>query len=193
MIAVLLVFALLFWGSRGKARARAQRISCVGNLRLVGMAFRLYATDHGDHFPMALAGQRSGGANWAAEACRYFGALSNGLGLPRPLICPADKRKPATNFASLTIQNVSYFLGLDGDESRPQMMLAGDRNLTTNGVPVGPGVVEISGQSALGWTKEMHDGVGNVLLSDGSVQQVTGPRLSEMRTNWPEVYRLAVP
>jgi len=83
------------------------------------------------------------------DCCNNLRQMGVGFRLvtPKFLVCPADKRKPATNFPSLTIQNVSYFLGLDADESRPQMTLAGDRNLTTNGVPVGPGLVEIRAQS----------------------------------------------
>jgi hypothetical protein len=190
---VLLVLGLLFWGALVNARAKAQRVNCANNLRQVGVGFRLFATDHGDRFPMEFATNRVVATNWAAGLSRCFRALSNELGTPKLLICPADDRKPATDFGSLDLRNVSYFLGLNAREGRPQMFLAGDRNLTTNGVPVGPGLVEISDQSALGWTKAMHKGVGNVVLSDGSVQQVTGPRLRALQTNAPGVYRLAVP
>jgi hypothetical protein len=193
VIAVLLVLALVFWAGLERPVAKAERVSCANNLRQVGIGFRLFAADNGDRFPMGVASNRVMATDWAPGFLRCFQAASNELATPRLLVCPLDNRKPATNFPSLNIQNVSYFLGLDADEGTPQMLLAGDRNLTTNGVPIGPGLVEISGQSVFGWTKALHNGNGNVVLSDGSVQGVTGARLSEMRTNWSRVYRLAVP
>lgn len=193
VVVVLLILGLLLWGSFARARAKAQRAHCARHLRTIGWAFGDFATHHGDRFPMGFTANHIQATNWAEEASHCFRALSDLLVSPEFLVCPADNRKPATNFSSLTIQNVSYFLGLDADEGRPQMFLAGDRNLTTNGVPVGPGLLEITSQSALGWTKAMHKGIGNLVLSDGSVQQVTAPRLRDLLTNVPGSHRLAAP
>ena len=73
----------------------------------------------------------------------------------------------------------SYFLGLDAQEEQPQTVLSGDRNLTTNGVAVGPGRLVLTTNLALGYTAEMHNGNGNIMLGDGSVQGVSAGRLRE--------------
>ena len=72
---------------------------------------------------------------------------------------------------------MSYFLGLDAREDNPQTVLAGDQNLTTDGVPVGPGRLQLSINLILGWTKELHNQAGNLLLGDRSVQQMSSDRV----------------
>ncbi len=55
-----------------KAKSRAQSISCVNNLRQMGLAARIYATDNNGSFP------------------RDFLSMTNELVSPHVLICPAD-------------------------------------------------------------------------------------------------------
>ena len=59
----------------------------------------------------------------------------------------------------------------------PQVILGGDRNLATNGVAVGSGFFAMATNAEVGWTKEMHVEQGNVVMSDGSVQQMSSSRL----------------
>jgi hypothetical protein len=123
-----------------------------------------------------------------------FAAMSNELSTPLVLSCPADMRKPASNFSSLTASNISYFVGLNSAENYPQTLLAGDRNLTTNGIPVRPGLLAVTTNTVLGWSAEMHKHSGNLALGDGSVQPATDGTLKEfsrhqeLGTNW-----LAIP
>ena len=77
------------------------------------------------------------------------------------------------------------------DETTPQIFLGGDRNLATKGVAVGSGLFGLTTNGAeLSWTKEMHNEQGNVLMGDGSVQQMSSSRLrssvreQELGTNW---------
>ena len=121
---------------------------------------------------------------------QYFGGLSNELGTPRVLICPSDHRRFATNFASLRNTNVSYFLGFTARETEPRSLLSGDRNLATNGVPLSNCIVDVNSNSVLSWTAEMHNGNGNVMLGDGSVQQWTSTLL---RTGLVTTNRLIIP
>jgi hypothetical protein len=97
--------------------------------------------------------------------------MSNELNRPRILRCPSDNRTAAPSFDELANTNLSYFVGVDAQETRPQMLLAGDRNLT-NGLPRPMGVMGMEPDRPLGWTAEMHVEQGNVGLSDGSVQQM---------------------
>ncbi|MBC8094641.1 MAG: type II secretion system protein, partial [Akkermansiaceae bacterium] len=63
---------------------------------------------------------------------RHFQILSNELSAPKLLRCPADKdRNAATNFTTdLTLDRLSYFVGLDASTTNPELLLAGDRNIT---------------------------------------------------------------
>jgi prepilin-type processing-associated H-X9-DG protein len=117
------------------------------------------------------------------------------LSTPFILYCPMDKgRKPATNFIWLRDSKISYFVGLDATEMQPQSFLAGDRNLTTNGQPVKPGFVELTTNVAVGWAATIHTNQGNVVMGDGSVQQLSSARLpAALRCTLLATNRLAVP
>ncbi len=121
--------------------------------------------------------------------------MSNGLANnPRILACPKDRRPPAKDWASLRNQNISYFLNPNADESTPQAILAGDRNLTTNGVAVKPGLLTLTSNAVVGISSEMHNDAGNILFSDGGVQQLTSHALqSIVQAAGAFTNRLAVP
>lgn len=54
--------------------------------------------------------------------------------------------------------------------------------------------MELTTNTALGWTGEIHKFQGNVAMGDGSVQQFSAPRLNEALTrSGLSVNRLAVP
>lgn len=111
---------------------------------------------------------------------RHFAIVSNELSTPKILVCPSDpERTVAPNFASFGPSNLSYFLGLQTTEDNSHSILAGDRNLMTNGVPVGPGTLLLSTNLNFGFTKKIHARAGNILMGDGSVQQVTGRRFQQ--------------
>ena len=104
--------------------------------------------------------------------------MSNELATPKVLICPQDtKRLTAANFAvGFNDANISYFVGLDAEDKYPQMIISGDDNLTVNGVRVRPGILNLSTNASVGWTKERigkFHGPGNVGLVDGSVWTTT--------------------
>ena len=86
---------------------------------------------------------------------------------------------------------------MDGAESYPQMILTGDDNFAVNGVRVQPGILNLSTNSSVTWTKERHNGAGNIGIADGSVQQVTSEGLNfalanSAATNQPAI-RLVIP
>ena len=114
---------------------------------------------------------------------KNFQVMSNELSTPKVLICPTDTRDAATNFDFLRNSNISFFIGIDAGESNPQLILGGDRNIT-NGTLVKNGILEVTTNTPVGWTAEQHNHVGNLLLSDGSVQQLSqsGLRASMQNT-----------
>jgi prepilin-type processing-associated H-X9-DG protein len=179
----ILVIVLVLVPALGEARRRAWRINCVSHLMQIGLAFRLWAGDHQDKFPMevpvALGGTLEDvqtGLVW-----RHFQVMSNELATPYILRCPADQeRMVAPSFTTLSDQNVSYFIGIDATEKHPDAWLAGDRNLTINRLRVSPGLVVLTTNMVVGWQETIHTTGGNVLFADGSVQCPSSTRMPEL-------------
>jgi len=195
IVAVLAILAAMLLPALASAKRKAKRINCVNNLKQDGLAFRLWEGDNGDKYPMAVSMNKNGTMEYAEDgnAFRHFQVMSNELSTPKILVCPADDRIPAANFAKLKNQNVSYFVGLDAEETRPQMLLTGDRNVT-NGLSPVRSVLELRPEIPAGWTEDLHKGQGNVGLADGSVQQVFMPGLQPMlRNTGDSTNRVALP
>jgi hypothetical protein len=187
-----------------KAKAKAQRIKCTNNLKNVGLAFRIFATDNQDKFPMQITAAEGGSSDWTAKVAandkfiwKHFSALSNELSTPKIVVCPSDNREEATNFATNKVpatatytpfnknKNLSYFIALNGDETRPQAFLAGDRHITNSAAnPARPTInvgkiTELGTNNANGWSKDLHVEQGNICMGDGSVQQMSVSRLKQ--------------
>jgi prepilin-type processing-associated H-X9-DG protein len=98
---------------------------------------------------------------------------SNELSLAKILRCPADTNPSVITDSTGHKIDISYFLCLDASETYPQMILAGDDNLAVNGVPVKPGILEITNCDAVSFTSARHGHVGNIAFADGSVSEVS--------------------
>jgi prepilin-type N-terminal cleavage/methylation domain-containing protein/prepilin-type processing-associated H-X9-DG protein len=229
VIAIIAILAGMLLPALAKAKAKAQRIKCVNNLKNVGLGFRIFSTDNGDRYPMAVPNAEGGSADAAATAptlslltWMHFAALSNELSTPKIVVCPSDQRTESTTFASNVVasattknvipfnsnKNVSYFVGLDADETKPQCFLSGDRNIicptatparndTKTSIIANLGTNHVStpapGVGAY-YTNTMHNLQGNVAMGDGSVQQFSSSRLKEALRNTDDaVNRLAFP
>lgn len=196
VVFIFILLGLIDFGTIGINKERAKKTLCISHLKQVGIAFRTWEGDHEDQYPMNIPITNGGSMEWAAgnNMFRHFQVMSNELNNPKILFCPADEREWAHDFANLSNSNLSYFIGLDADESRPNMVLMGDRNLMTNGVAVGPGLAIITTNSGVGWTAKMHKLAGNVVFGDGSVLQLNNASLQTyINRTGTNVNRLAVP
>jgi hypothetical protein len=177
VIAAVLIFSLagLMWLGR-PAKKMSSRIGCVNKLKQVGLGMRIYANDNNDKFPWQASTTDSGSREFIGlgQTFRHFQAASDQIGSPKILFCEKDPgRTPAMDWGpSFGTNNLSYFVGLDAMQTNAQLILSGDRHLTFNGKSLS-GVVSLSTNSMVGWTRFIHGGFGNVALLDGGVQQVS--------------------
>jgi prepilin-type N-terminal cleavage/methylation domain-containing protein/prepilin-type processing-associated H-X9-DG protein len=199
VIAILAVLVALLLPTLADAKKKAQRISCVNNLMQIGLAFRLWADGHTNLYPMSVSTNLGGtfeDVN-SGKVFRHFQVMSNELSTPIIPICPADVRQPAKDFGSaFDNTTVSYFVGVDADETKPQMLTSGDRNIV-GGTKLANGIVEITTNQTIGWSSEMHNGVGNFGFADGSVKQLGSGKIADSWSEWQititDTNRLAIP
>jgi hypothetical protein len=85
VVAPTAILAGLTLPALAKAKGKAQSISCVNNLKQMGLAARIYATDHNGAFPPS------------------FLAMKNELSTPKVLTCPSDPSHAVS--ATLTWEN----------------------------------------------------------------------------------------
>jgi hypothetical protein len=178
IIAVVLVFFGLLIPAGGPGKVRPQRIKCTANLKNVGLAARIFATDNNDVMPGAFF--RSNVMELSSvDVARLFVTFSNELSTPKILNCPADQQRTrAESFTNFSSKNVSYFFSLTAGDRLPNSFLAGDRNIQANGEDVNPGRFNLTTNLAPGWSKEIHDTQGDIAMGDGSVQQFSSSRLT---------------
>jgi len=226
VIAIIAILAAMLLPALARAKARAQRINCVNNLKQVGLGFRTWALDNGDAYPMRVASgqggvsdthigfRTTGGSPGLAPASAgvfgVFQVMSNELSTPKISFCPAEAettRQPSSTFAGVIPAgsanqvpytndlNTSYFIGVDAQDTSPQMFLTGDHNLGDGNPPTSYyntaaggsagnacrvlGTNFAAGNLLTGWLDNMHQKQGNIGLADGSVQQLSRSKVQE--------------
>ncbi len=216
VIAIIAILAAMLLPVLAAAKRRAQRINCVSNMKQVNLSFRIWEGDNNNLYPMAVS-TSAGGAMESAVSNNHttyvpvgmtniFCVMSNELSTPKILVCPSDvsHNQAATNFAQLGnltsnpgcgTNAVGYFVCGDANESYPQMVMTGDRNIGTSAT-LGTAATVINVNMAGGnggsgnsyvlssgnmasteswaWSaNDLHLKVGNLGFADGSVAEVS--------------------
>lgn len=205
VIAIIAILAGMLLPALAKAKARAHRIACVSNLKQVGTAFRLYANDYDGKYPHSQIPVPP----VARGPVDIYVQAQNELGSTKVVVCPSDSRTNATSFTqgfTNAPNNVlSYFYGMEANDSEPSLLVAGDRNIcaiaasgtdqapTRMGGPAATANAQ-SIQANLGtnapangatlgtatrWGTGLHDKAGNIVFSDGHAEQLTSGKLRE--------------
>jgi prepilin-type processing-associated H-X9-DG protein len=184
VVAMVMILAAVFLPALRPAQIKSSRINCVNNLKQVGLAYQIWEEDNGDLYPMGVSVTNGGSMEMVAtgNVVQSFLVMSNELSTPKILICPADTARIAATafFPGLANSNLSYLVGVDvtNDAANPQMIISGDCNFDIGGVAVKPGMLQLAASAPVTWAPAQHGFNGNIGLADGSVQQVSNPRLN---------------
>ena len=200
LLAALVVLALLAAVVRpalAGLHPRSGIAVCSNNLRQIGRAIELWSNDRGGARPWNVSkadgGTRGQASGLTSQAWFQYLCMSNELATPRILVCPSDSGKSVASvfvilggsdgLNSFKNYGVSYFLGADAPSAAalPTALLAGDRNLTYDGLStcaIGINGVEFfysgsAGMSLGGWTNSLPYPIGIVLLNDGRVLETS--------------------
>jgi type II secretory pathway pseudopilin PulG len=202
VIAVLVIGAMMILPELSPRRGRAQRSSCINNLKQIAIALRIWSEDNTNRYPMQIPVRDGGTLELinGPETFRHFQAMANEVGQnPRVFVCPEDaERKPAESFErGFNNNTLSYFIGIDIVQTNLTMLAVGDRNLSDS-EQIKHGLVAWSTKRTVKWTKGLHTkegiGRGNILLGDGGVKQVTSSGLQSLWQNTGvPTNRLALP
>jgi len=163
VIAIIAILAAMLLPALNKAREKARRISCVNNLRQIGLGMKIYSSDYSENYPDDDTAPGNDGA--AALGLLYPDYVS----AKKSFLCPSSSDQEPAVVASANLP--AFFQRPDGsygyidgmsEANKPDSPVAADR---------------LAGESrrSVSGTQPNHgeDGV-NVLHNDGHVEWVSG-------------------
>ena len=199
VIAIIGIIAALLLSALSRANARAKRIECVNNLRQSGLAFQMFANDHGGKFTTQVSTNDAGSLEFVTAGYQIVGRRfyfsyqlfrplsENQLLTPNVFACPADlQRWAATNFSRFDNWNLSYAIGIKANPGNPNATLLADWTLPACHLdPPNPTIGNIhypyDAQHA-SWGPLLHAYKGNILFADNHVEESYDAVLAEEET-----------
>lgn len=155
IIGVAILLPVLAW-----LKPKSARLSCINNLKQIDLAYKLWAGDNGDKYPMEVSVTNGGTMELmgTSDAWKTFLVMSNELSTPRILFCPNDmgRKTWATNFSDDLKGRINYFIGLDTGVGGFKAFLAGDDNFEIGGQTVQPGLLGLTANSDVAWDSTRH-------------------------------------
>ena len=175
--AIVMILAALLLQALAVAKKKSSKINCTNNLKQVDLAFRIWAGDNGDIYPMGVSVTNGGAMEMVqtGNVLQIFMVMSNELSTPKILYCPEDASGDVgMYFHTLSATNVSYFSAVDvTNEINPRLILSGDCNFTIAKKPVKSGMLSLWVNDPVAWEPPRHGANGNLGFADGSVQSAT--------------------
>ena len=173
VIAIIAILAAMLLPALAAAKKKAQKISCVNNIKQVGLAFKVWAGDNGDKYANQVTAAQGGAQDYITYQAtastklvpnQVFMVMSNELSTPKVTWCPSDSYHSSapTNFNLLysgasanppiaqqsAVGNASYFVNGNASDTDPQLIVIGDENIGSTGATASGAASYMFGASA---------------------------------------------
>src|ERR1039458_640520 len=92
VVSIIAILVALLLPVLARHHSGGQRIDCTNNLKQLGLAYRIWAGDNNDKYPMQVSAINGGAMELVGgpDEWKTFQVMSNELSTPKILYCPED-------------------------------------------------------------------------------------------------------